>query len=151
MPLIPFEPSHVRQIPLSKREAALADCKIDPAAYGLTLTKNGRPVAAGGFVAHGDGTARVWMILSEHIRTRPMIFHRLVKRLLPDLIASSQFSDVYLDVDETFPQGLIWAQRLGFTPVMFEGQVLAVRNAVTGRDHIIFRWDGAHERLRRCG
>lgn len=133
--LVQFEPRHLDLMEI--QDAQRGTFPHGDQSYGLSLMKagpcwsvvvDGHIVACGGLCVQWEGRAVVWAILSKGAPLVPVT--RAVLRVIQSRGIPRRL-ECFVDV--SFPQGIRWAEMLGFQR---EGLMRAF--SPDGRDHLLF-------------
>lgn len=112
MKIVPFDAWHLAAI--TPQEAQHGEVEYGEAAeYGdaYAATVEGVPVAVGGLVDLGNGTAYAWALLSTEAGPHLLRITREIRFRLDQ----SPFARIEMAVDAKFLHGCRWAERLGFS------------------------------------
>jgi len=75
----------------------------------------GRVLGCAGVLAPPGGrVGRAWAILGDELRSRPLVLHRRVLRLLPRIAAEFGLDRIEAATRADFRAGRAWLERLGF-------------------------------------
>lgn len=114
--IVPFEPAHLADLdppvfdPKQMRRFATAYRPCGPA---FSLVEEGRALGCAGIRIEGN-RGGAWAFLSDHLRRRPLLLHRTVRRALPALMAHYELREVTAEAHVRFFAAQRWLERLGF-------------------------------------
>ncbi len=134
MEIVPFDPSdlvHIHPPMLTPAQWLAFAAGYRDAGPAYTFVDGDTVLGCGGVLIEGRvGTA--WAVLSDEIRTRPVVLHRQVKRTLNQIVTEYKLEQVLATVYEEFSAGRRWMGRLGFRRL--EG--LMENHLGTGETHV---------------
>jgi hypothetical protein len=113
--LVAFEPAHLLRLRPGAREQALFEkfgvpTGIDGPAF--TVIEGGHVLGCGGLIQRAPQSPLAWVLLSDALRRRPVLLHRLARRLLARMAARQ--GEIAASLDPGDAPARRWAERLGF-------------------------------------
>lgn len=143
MRLVPFEPWHLERMEARSIERRLFDDVADLATYAQAMVRpnlsftglddDGTVVGCAGVMPLWPGVGQAWALLSVHAPHSFKAVHRAVLAGLSNAFDGGGFHRVQISVASDFPEGMRWAQHLGFR---LEGLMRGY--GPDGSDHFLF-------------
>lgn len=113
MRLVNFRPCHLRQ--LREAEHAISEPQDPRAGAAFTLMDGDRVLGCAGLVPVGNH-AEAWAVLTDALRARPMLLHRLAKRALA--VQDAHWPKRLLAIARIESRtSQKWLERLGFSQI----------------------------------
>lgn len=119
MQLVPFRAEHLGQFEPGERERPLmsaVDVRAVARAWegkAMALVEGETVLGIGGADAVPDGYV-ITLALSDALRARPMLLHRMARRVLRDTLSRPGRRRILAHVHPEDHSGIAWVERLGF-------------------------------------
>lgn len=115
--LEPYEPGHLKTFKPGEHDVATTvKLGVVEGWQGMAASARleGRTLAIGG-IAIVEGTAHVWVVLSDEMRARPLELCRIAKDAVESFMALPDVERI--EIEAVDPVARKWAEWLGFRPV----------------------------------
>lgn len=121
MKLEPFEQRHMETFSAGAEErlAFGNDFRVSDKFVGkaIVLVDGVKTLGIASITVDCGGNATASVVLSDELRSKPMLLHRLVKKGLKKVIDHYRFNSLNINVRDGDIVSLRWAERLGFKSV----------------------------------